>query len=157
MRGKLALAYTAGIIDGEGHIGLSPRKQQNRDGGERSFGLRVDVGSTDEWLCQWLKMQYGGSVICVPPKKPQHSPAWRWYISSKEALCFLELILPYLQLKRQQAEVGIAFQKEKRRNPRGRRLRPMESALEEAQYILLRKLNRKGPSDEQRTSQKTTD
>ena len=55
LKGKQALAYTAGIIDGEGCICLDKH-------GKHGIELKVSVGNTKEWLLQWLKMQYGGNI-----------------------------------------------------------------------------------------------
>jgi len=50
-------------------------------------------------------------------------------------MLFLETILPYLKLKKTEAELGINFQKNKRRGPH---VSPEETrVLEEAQTILM--------------------
>ena len=115
---KTDLAYTAGIIDGEGCIYIS--KQSN-----------------DEWLCQWLKFTWGGSIYRIEPKKERWSIAWDWTIQTNQAYIFLKTILPYLQLKRQQAEIAIKFQEKKKRytyKTEG------ETAIEEVEYLLMKNL-----------------
>lgn len=129
------LAYTAGIIDGEGSISI----RNTKNGKYRCYVLRVDVGSTDEWLPMWLKFAYGGSVFNEIREKPA-SPLWRWTITTRQAKSFLGLILPYLQLKRPQAEIAIRFQARKHRDV----CRPKPKAelvLEEADAILLKSMH----------------
>ena len=142
-KGKAILAYTAGIIDADGCISID--KQRNSRNKKRGYALRlsVQVGNTKEWLPFWLKMQYGGSVCQHNSSKPEAKDYWNWNISSHKAVEFLKLILPYLQLKRPQAELGILFQKP--RNPRrGRLLTDEQAAIEEAQLLLMRQMNQRG-------------
>lgn len=53
---------------------------------------------------------YGGSIQYWPSRnnwKPQH----RWHVSADKAAAFLELILPYLIIKTEQAELALQFQR----------------------------------------------
>ena len=128
MRKTERLAYTAGIVDGEGCTCITFTS------GKR-LCMSVSVTSTDEWLCQWLKMQYGGSVHLMKTQKPNWKHGHRWWLASKQASEFLRLILPYLNLKRPQAELAISFQQ----NRRGK-----DKVISEAQRILMRSYNKKG-------------
>ena len=128
MRKTEKLAYTAGIVDGEGNICIRITSGKRLD-------MAVSVTSTDEWLCQWLKMQYGGSVHLMKAYKPNWKPGHRWWIASNQAANFLKLILPYLNLKRPQAELAISFQQ----NRRGK-----DVAVSQAQRILMQSYNKKG-------------
>jgi hypothetical protein len=107
LKGKLALAYTAGFFDGEGCISITKRKTKTING--YSYQLFVSVWSTDEWVIQWLKMQYGGSTLCRPANGNK-KPIYKWCLASNKACPFLSQILPYLNLKRPQAEMALAFQ-----------------------------------------------
>ena len=53
------LAYTAGIVDGEGSIHIFKSKTKQGSAGFK-IEMRVSVSNTNEYLCQWLKMQFGG-------------------------------------------------------------------------------------------------
>jgi len=139
-KGKNYLAYTAGIIDGEGCIMLS-RKNYNPPRIGYYIRLCITVGNTNEWLIHWLKMQFGGIVTVATPALPNSKDAWRWTLTSWQALSFLELILPYLQLKRPQAELGIKFQRERKKFAKRSE---KEKALDEADKILMGKYNQRG-------------
>jgi len=133
------LVYTAGIIDGEGSIYI-----RTITAGHKDTALAVFVTNTEEWLCQWLKMQYGGTVHIMNVGKKEHwKTGYRWWITSNKALEFLKLVLPYLNLKRPQAELAINYQENRklkgRRNPTEE-----EKAVAEAQRILMKNLNKKG-------------
>lgn len=138
---KTDLAYTAGIVDGEGCISILPRNYQKQKTVHIRYILQVAVGSTDEWLPMWLKFAYGGHLHKIAPKKLSHNPAWYWQLTSNQAKVFLELILPYLHLKRDQATLAIQFQSRKRRW--GFKGSPQhEKILDEADAIRLRKIHR---------------
>jgi len=138
MRKTGKLAYTAGIMDGEGSIYIRRTTK-----GHSSSSLAVFVTNTNEWICQWLKFQYGGSIQIMQPRKKNWKIAYRWWLTSNQALGFLKLILPYLNLKRPQAELAITFQERKQKRGYGS-LTEMDKTLIEADRILMQSFNRKG-------------
>ena len=133
---KIDLAYTAGIIDGEGCIGI----YLHGEGKYNNYRLSVQMTSKDEWLPMWLKFAYGGFVCKRESKRANQSACWNWGIHAKQAGEFLRLILPYLRLRRQQAEIAIKFQS--RRQPFGRNKKPQSvRILDEADSILLKSIH----------------
>ena len=133
--GKVALAYTAGIIDGEGCINIVRHKNNTKRG--FSFQLSVLVRNTKEWLCQWLKMQYGGTITYHQAEKP-FSNTWLWVLQSNKALDMIKLIVPYLNLKRPEAELAILFHENYHKRPKTND----EVAVMEAQLILMSKMKK---------------
>ena len=105
---SLDLAYTAGIIDGEGCIGIY--KITNK----RSFQAKVRVGSTDEELVLWLQDTYGGHIN-LTNWTTAGRPFFTWDKSDSDIIGFLESILPYLRIKKPQAEIALRFQERKLR------------------------------------------
>jgi hypothetical protein len=130
------LAYAAGIMDGEGSIGIARHKSKSCKRGY-TLELNVQVTSSDEWLCQWLKFSFGGSL--------SHSinnagnPMWHWIIVARQASEFLKLIKSYLKLKKPEADLAIKFQDAKRHRPSKT---DEEMAVEEAQRIVLQDMHR---------------
>jgi len=142
---KTELAYVAGIIDGEGCIGIQTFKTRGRRGGVR-YGMYVTVANTNEWLIQWFKFNFGGCVCRTDNSGSNNKDCWSWRIQTRQAADFLRLVLPYLQIKRFRAEVALQFQDGKRPSY-SHRWNPKtdeELAVEEAQYITMRKLNKVG-------------
>lgn len=136
---KIDLAYTAGILDGEGCIGIYPR------GRRRMHRAEVRIHNTNEWLIQWLRFAYGGSVYYTEPKQGEnHKPCWMWVVSGKKALIFLQLIYPYLRLKKPQAELAVKFLRVRRGT--GYDSTEEELAIAEAQRIVMNKMNKTGRS-----------
>lgn len=133
------LAYIAGIFDGEGYVGIQSDGKKAKHG-KRNLRLRVAVSSTDEWLCQYLKFAIGGGVIKLRRASETLKPCWQWEISYRQAGDFLKLILPYLHLKKPQAELAIKFQDAKGRSTRA--LDDKKRAVEEAQRIVMQNMKR---------------
>ncbi|MDP2158764.1 MAG: hypothetical protein Q8K68_13770 [Nitrospirota bacterium] len=138
------LAYTAGIVDGEGNIGIYANRVLKT--GRKLYRMRVRVSNTNEWLIFWLKSNFAGTAG-LNAVEPGHNwkPAWYWTISDRPALEFLEAILPYLHMKKTHAELAIKFQKA-RPGRTGRRPTEEQNAIEGAQSILMKSWNVRGLS-----------
>jgi len=134
---KTDLAYTAGIFDGEGSIGITRHKSKSCKRGY-SLELCVQVTSSDEWLCAWLKFAFGSSLS--HSVNNAGNPMWHWILGDRKASDFLTLILPYLKLKRPQAELAILFQSRKKY---GGHKADEHWAVEEAQRILLQNMHKR--------------
>lgn len=100
--------YAAGFFDGEGHVSIcvAHSKQWKR----KYYALHVVVVNTNLEVLLRLRDQFGGSIA---PKKlyaAHHKPSYRWRICSRQGLAFLEVVLPFLVVKKKEAEVAIEFQ-----------------------------------------------
>lgn len=130
------LAYLAGIVDGEGYIGISAdHRKRNPD--RPCWRLRVAVTNTNEWLMQHLKFSIGGGVIALKNSK-NTTPCYQWEIRHGKASEFLKLILPYLRLKRPQAELAIKFQASIGKSTR--KLTESQLVVREAEMLLLKSM-----------------
>lgn len=134
---KVDLAYTAGIMDGEGSIGIAKHKSKSCRTGY-TLELCVQVTTSDEWLCQWLKFGFGGSLS--HSTNSAGNPMWHWIIVARKASQFLRLICPHLKLKQPQAKLAIQFQDAKRHS--GHKS-DEQWAVEEAQRIVLQNMHRR--------------
>jgi hypothetical protein len=114
--GKEDDAYLAGILDGEGCI--SARQ------GKRGIDFRVVVGNVSLALMEWLTSRYGGTVYPTKTKSPRHQPFWIWKCSRTEGVECLRAALPYLVVKREQAELFIALTELSSEARGGRRATP---------------------------------
>lgn len=132
---KTDLAYVAGIIDGEGCIGIYKHKHR--------YYLQVAVHMTNEWLVNWLSFAFKGSISTYGyyRKRENCQKEWAWNLTGKKALVFLELVYPYLKLKKPQAEIAIQFQKHK---VLPKALTDGQRAIAEAQRILISNLKKEG-------------
>lgn len=105
------LAYTAGIIDGEGCISIV-RKPYKTAGFPTNYELYVKVQTADKIICPWLHIRFGGSLGMTKGYNGNRR-CHTWGVSSASAELFLRAILPWLRLKRAEAELGIEFRKTK--------------------------------------------
>ncbi len=79
---------------------------------------------------------FNGSIRCYQTN-PKWKVTWRWVAHGEGGAQFLELILPYLKLKRPQAELAIQFQNAKR-------IGNMTNIIEEASKVAISHLNKRG-------------
>ena len=118
LRGKTALAYAAGIVDGEGCISIHKKSRLTESGRSTcpvNITLRVSVSNTNEWLCRWFRLQFGGSVFVHNAKKEKWKPGWQWNLQGKRGhICKLNArklnLLSSFQL-RKEAIIDIILKK----------------------------------------------
>jgi len=142
---KTDLAYMAGIFDGEGTIVIHTRKYVAKTGRETTQDyLEVCICSIDEWLPRYFMFAFTGNVYLRKAQTDRTKPVWVWQCSGEKARCFLETLLPFIKLKRMQAELGISFQQIK--HARGNRdLSDADLVWRQAQRLLISSYNqRKG-------------
>ena len=87
-------AYAAGILDGEGSVQLVRIRKS------RWPSPSVSVASTDRELLEWLRARVGGSIVQKRTYRPHHSISFEWKLADRRALQFLELVRPFLVIKR---------------------------------------------------------
>lgn len=105
------LAWLAGIIDGEGSIFVMRNHRTDRER-EYNYILRISVQSTDEIMAPECKnITEEGYVYRVFEKRENQQDSWKWQVNGRAATRILEELLPYLKVKKNQAELAIQFQK----------------------------------------------
>jgi len=109
------LAYLAGIIDGEGHIGVYKTYYKNKTDRYRT---RVCVSTTSNFLIEWLLKEFGGFVKKKKMYSNKHKQGFTWQLSDKDADHVLEMVLPYLVIKRSQAILYLSYRKLQKTTPK---------------------------------------
>lgn len=103
-------AYIAGIVDGEGCITVCARspKSTSRETSIQ-YVLTVSIQMCDDDLIRWIHSAIGGigSVYRYKHHQPNHKDATSLRLGVRDGVILLRLILPYLRLKRRQAELFI--------------------------------------------------
>jgi len=129
----LDAAYFAGLLDGEGSIFFYRRRD--------AVALRVSMSNCDIDLLNWCKeITEVGAIVWKSRHDDKHRPGGIWQINAEAAETLLIQIVPYLKVKKIQAQMGIEFQR-KLRNP-------VDKANRSWQYQWLKKmkeLNQRGP------------
>ena len=95
------LAYLAGIIDGEGWIGVA------RSG--KHFHLRLVVGSNDRVLVDWLAAKTGRGVIRAYDRGGNRKRTYQWTCFGTVASAVLQVVFPFIVVNHLQAEIGVRF------------------------------------------------
>ena len=97
-------AYVAGFFDAEGSITISKFKTKTND----RYQLQVRIANNDRKVLSWIKRMWGAGHI------RRHSTAisaFELSFMARQAQNFLDSVVPYLLLKREEAQLGIQFQK----------------------------------------------
>lgn len=128
--------WIAGIIDGEGWVGIGKNNAFN--------GPRVTVASTDNVMAPMLQKLLGGSLCRKKaPSEKNRRDQWCWDLYTLPIVrAFCEVLGPLLRVKSRQAEV-LGSYCESRMLGRSNRYTLHEQGL----ISELRKLNRRGRRD----------
>jgi len=105
-------AYAAGVIDSDGCIGIRRSTYAARVRGEGTapiFSTRVCVKQVTPQAVTLLKETFGGSLMMQKPSARNGRPLHYWEIHSRQAVECLRLLIPYLRIKRIQAENCISL------------------------------------------------
>lgn len=103
------LAYLAGIVDGEGTISCSITTTKKN---HKALHKQLSIFNTNLMLISWITSRFGGKVfsrVRSSKWKEEHQVKW----SATEAVVILKALLPYLVIKREQAELFIALHETK--------------------------------------------
>jgi predicted transcriptional regulator len=103
--------YLAGLLDGEGYFGLMKRGGTNHGYQRKSYQPAIKMAFTDKdaEILYFLKDKYGGYINKSKAKGNKKSST-QWEIKGKIHLKnFLPSIIPYLILKKKQAELLLEF------------------------------------------------
>ena len=137
-------AYIAGFVDADGHIGGT--RSGYRSNGAMRYAVRLTVTNANPEIANWLKKEFGGSVHLSNTSAPtHHRPVWRWSAMGRDAKPVLLNLLPYLRVKKKQAELVLQFIETLRQpSDSPRRLTNEQDA--QRNYIVqqLRRLNYRG-------------
>ena len=105
---KLTAAYLAGLIDGEGYLGIQKRTKVECIGGKMYVGV-LKIVMIDKYLIKWLKDSFGG-YFGKRIGKDGRMDSYEWCLRhEKNIKPFLDKVFPYLKVKRKQAEVLRVF------------------------------------------------
>lgn len=139
-------ARLAAFIDGEGTIYINRQARKNPSYSARHY-LCVVVTNTSPLLMDWLKATFSGSVFYVSRKNSiakNPRQVMRWQLNERQAEAVLRRCLPFFVIKKQHAEVGLAFRQLKGIGRRGRWLTDSNLAMREDFRLQIQRLNQAG-------------
>ncbi len=98
----------------------------------------------------WLKSTFDGSVYFVKYENCKHlgkKQVMRWQVNERMAATLLEFILPYMIVKKSQAEIALAFMELKKKKPQGYRTVPLTQDEFDHRESLAAEMRRLNKSD----------
>lgn len=103
------LAYAAGVIDSDGCIWVTRDtwRMRNADAATPTYQARVRVKQVEREAVDLLHDMHPGYFRQEPPTARRGRPLWSWSLSSAATGRFIGDVLPYLRIKRAQAENAI--------------------------------------------------
>ena len=108
------LAYIAGVIDADGSITIAVTTP-SRNGSTLRYSEKVSLAQVNPQAIDLLREHFGGGLSIQKRRGISRRPLYRWQIGCRKAAKFLEQILPFLRIKRQQAEICLNLHKIKQR------------------------------------------
>jgi hypothetical protein len=140
------LAYVAGLIDGEGYIGIMALRMARVKRGIYHTPV-VKLVVTDIATIDFLMGRFGGyRSVRNFPNNPYYQTAYGWEVKNcQPVIAFLKEVRPWLRIKAQQADVVLEFCE-------GRTQRFGRNGISDAEYDRraesyrqIRQLNHRGP------------
>lgn len=147
MATKLELAWSAGIIDGEGCIGIS-RKTNN------IYTITIQISMTHQLTINRIYEIFRlGNLYFRKARNCKHNDQYQWNSAGKDLYNILKLIYPYLITKEEQAILAIEFYEKCMINSglkeeRGNNLNVETVDLMLGLYLDMKELNKRGNQKE---------
>jgi hypothetical protein len=134
-------AYIAGIVDGEGCIGIHKNARKSCKKGF-CYRANIQIGVTDKKFINWLfKKIKLGTINNKGLKINRWKIVYCLSLCAKDSLILLELIKKYLIIKKKQAKILLKFINNKKYC---NRLTDEESLFQDKCYQQMKKLNQRG-------------
>src|SRR6185295_11739251 len=100
------LAYLAGVVDSDGWIGIDKSPINARRKSPR-YQPAVVVTNCSVPMMELFKREFAGSIMLRKQVLAHHKPTYRWKVCNRMAAEICRQIIPYLLVKRAQAELVI--------------------------------------------------
>jgi hypothetical protein len=111
LTGLLFIVWVAGFFDGEGSVFVEIAKNKNTRRGVRNL-LTVSITQTSTPCLRLIKDQFGGNIAAITQSRRRNmnnSVCYIWRVRSKDAIAFLEVIAPYVVVKKEQVELALQY------------------------------------------------
>ncbi len=124
----IILAYLAGVMDSDGYFGIKRdtyHLRVRKDARVPLFHERLGIKQVSSEAILLLKNCFGGSISHPKPSSDNGKPLYGWAALDKKGAEATEALLPYLRIKRRQAECVLKLRALKILGPSGRDTTPM--------------------------------
>lgn len=147
-------AYLAGCFDADGSVSIAKSGVGTQGIKSPRYVLRINIVNTSIELMNWLYENFGGLIKKRPLVNPEkHRQTYDWTYDNGKAIRILELMEPYLIVKKERVQVGLELLRGwKTNHGRGARTDACEVERRETLYQRMKALNQFGPVQPQRLS-----
>jgi len=145
---EVDLAYIAGLIDGEGYVGLVKQIEKRRSRISVYYEPKVCIAMCDKVGIDFIANKFSCNIWYKEMQNERWRNQWHLRIKGRKRLKeFLLAIYPYLHVKRRQAELMLEFinLREKAKQPKWGET--SYTIKEHEMYLDFRELNKKGPRE----------
>ena len=113
---EIDLAYLAGVVDSDGSItiGAENARRIASNKSPRFFEI-ITVRQCDKEAVYLAQELFGGNITIGKPGSLSGRPSYDWYLYNRKACAAIRTLLPYLRIKRRQAEIVLALREVKDR------------------------------------------
>lgn len=110
MQEEVNMAYTAGILDGDGSFSLLLHRTTTKSTWRSFYAPCIQLSNAFKGMSEFLHENFGGSLRIKKPQKDHHKILYVWSLRSREGCKkMIEKIMPYLVLKKDQAKLILEF------------------------------------------------
>lgn len=126
------LAYMAGFVDADGSIGIVTVSKIKR------CIAKITVTNCNYEVMNIFSDQFGGKIREKNNKNPKWRTCYEWSLTNNKAKSVVEVLLPFLKIKKEQAKLVIELQNLRAQNKRdGIHARWHRSKWEEKHKIMM--------------------
>jgi hypothetical protein len=114
------LAYIAGLIDGEGYIGIKKQPPRTNSMGKRKginycYYERLTVaGINKPMITMLIKTFKVGKIYFHKHSKLSRRGYWSWDVTNKLAISVINKVYPFLQIKKPEADIVLKLRESKK-------------------------------------------
>ena len=101
----LSKEYIAGLFDGEGHVSITVTERR----GKVDPKLCVKLTNTHLPVMELVKAQYGGTFYLQKKTEEHYLQVYQLTFNVTESKVFLTELIPFLIIKKRQAELALEF------------------------------------------------
>jgi hypothetical protein len=134
------LAYCAGLIDGEGSIYIKKETYQSKTNPKYRIVFKITM--TEEPLIDLLSKTFNGTYHLTTGNHLSRKSLYSMHLGDRKAIKAITSLLPYLMLKKKQAELALEFVRTREEfQAKGNRLSIEQREVYERFYQESRRLN----------------
>ena len=107
-------AYLAGCLDSDGYFSIKRSSYHMRvrgDSGQLVYSERIGLKQVSEHVPSLLHKYFGGYYRIDKPSSRHGKPLYAWSVTDRKAISCVTILLPYLRVKKAQAELLIELRR----------------------------------------------